>query len=904
MASDTHYSQPALPHADSLFFPPLHRADDPHFHNPILQHPLIHRPRLPIPAPDDEMILVPESMFPAPADLDGDTLPGEHHPSYMFGNPYHIHHGPHTLQPLGSSQPKLSPRLHAKLALHAVEHLDDALAAVSTGSENARAAVAPPRGIADGSDDEEDITVRAFSRKKDGSVELATHLQMRAHTSTAAQPPQWPFKRFGPGSSTRPYAALFRADYASHAYPEVDVWADFALERLVPNARADSYTLPASLQHPYIANGAQKQRVKPRPSAIPPALGRVTLQKDELWLDTRSDDASDAEDMDGASFADLSILGSSKNDPFAYIPSGSPAARRPTHSDVFDESTDARGGGGLFAQAPKSGRVPLSQEERDFRRTLLSIYRRKARATKRASESQDVVQKKPRSDDATTSRAANTRVTGRVPSDRVANTRVPSGSGTMIAGRVPSSSRATNNSRAPSASIQSRTTQTRPRCISEDELEDFDGVSKGKYTIGFGQKFMAFTDDREDINSFALTTVSNLLKKYNIDPKNIGRLDVGTETIIDKSKAVKTVLMDLFASHGNTDIEGIDSKNACYGGTAALFNAVNWVESTSWDGRDAIVFAGDIAVYAEGSARPVGGAGAVAFLIGPDAPIVMEPIHGTYMRNAWDFYKPDLSSEYPQVDGPETLQTYLGSIDAAYDAFRAKYSKFAEAKGLPVNRSTASEDPRADFSLNDVDYIILHSPYAKLVQKGFARFVYNDYLVDPKNEQYADIPAEFAEAERHTTIVNKDLEKAFTAQSKATAAQKLEPSMDTVRCCGNMYSASLYGGLASLVSNTEPETLKGKRILMYSFGSGSAASVFVLRAAGSTEHIRATLNLKERLAGMQVVPCPAYVDALATREATHNAVDYDPKGSLEDLWPGTYYLDKVDSKYRRTYART
>lgn len=43
------------------------------------------------------------------------------------------------------------------------------------------------------------------------------------------------------------------------------------------------------------------------------------------------------------------------------------------------------------------------------------------------------------------------------------------------------------------------------QCISEDELEDFDGVAKGKYTIGFGQKYMACTDDREDINSFALS---------------------------------------------------------------------------------------------------------------------------------------------------------------------------------------------------------------------------------------------------------------------------------------------------------------------------------------------------------------------------------------------------------------
>lgn len=46
----------------------------------------------------------------------------------------------------------------------------------------------------------------------------------------------------------------------------------------------------------------------------------------------------------------------------------------------------------------------------------------------------------------------------------------------------------------------------------------------------------------------------------------------------------------------NTDIEGVDSTNACYGGTAALFNCVNWVESSSWDGRYGLVVCTDSAV--------------------------------------------------------------------------------------------------------------------------------------------------------------------------------------------------------------------------------------------------------------------------------------------------------------------
>ena len=37
-----------------------------------------------------------------------------------------------------------------------------------------------------------------------------------------------------------------------------------------------------------------------------------------------------------------------------------------------------------------------------------------------------------------------------------------------------------------------------------------DYVPKGKYTIGLGQKFMACCDDREDINTFALTGTSPL----------------------------------------------------------------------------------------------------------------------------------------------------------------------------------------------------------------------------------------------------------------------------------------------------------------------------------------------------------------------------------------------------------
>lgn len=118
------------------------------------------------------------------------------------------------------------------------------------------------------------------------------------------------------------------------------------------------------------------------------------------------------------------------------------------------------------------------------------------------------------------------------------------------------------------------------RCVAQSELETADGVGAGKYTIGLGQQEMAFCDDREDINSFCLSALAGLLDKYQIDPREIGRLEVGTETLVDKSKSTKTTLMSLMGDA--RDVEGATVINACYGGTAALLNSLAWVGSNDW----------------------------------------------------------------------------------------------------------------------------------------------------------------------------------------------------------------------------------------------------------------------------------------------------------------------------------
>ena len=120
--------------------------------------------------------------------------------------------------------------------------------------------------------------------------------------------------------------------------------------------------------------------------------------------------------------------------------------------------------------------------------------------------------------------------------------------------------------------------------VSQADLEAANGVATGKYTLGLGQQAMAFTGDAEDVNSLALSAVQALFEKYGVSPHEIGRLEVGTETLVDKSKSTKTVLMQLFqgdrkegsssSSSSNCDVEGATVVNACYGGTAALLNAL------------------------------------------------------------------------------------------------------------------------------------------------------------------------------------------------------------------------------------------------------------------------------------------------------------------------------------------
>lgn len=433
--------------------------------------------------------------------------------------------------------------------------------------------------------------------------------------------------------------------------------------------------------------------------------------------------------------------------------------------------------------------------------------------------------------------------------------------------------------------------------VDQTELEVFDDVSNGKYTVGLGQSRMGFCSDREDINSLCLTVVSKLLERNDIAHSRIGRLEVGTETIIDKSKSVKSALMQLFEPHGVTDLEGIDTTNACYGGTAALFNAINWIESSSWDGRFALVVCGDIAVYAKGSARPTGGAGAVAMLIGPNAPIVFDRgLRSTYMKHAYDFYKPDLSSEYPTVDGPLSIKCYLSALDKCYQLYREKYDK------LYSNAATG-------ISLNSFDAIVFHTPFCKLVQKSLARLGFNDFLqTSPaKREQLYPGFQRFDELKLEETYFDRDVEKAFMSFYNGVFEEKTKPSLLLANQVGNMYTPSVYSGLVSYLISADADDLIGKNVALFSYGSGLASSFYSISISDSVTHLRTVTDklahLKPMLEQRQKISPEEFTQLMEVRERNNHAAPYTPSGKTDVLFPGTYYLKSIDKMHRRVYER-
>jgi hydroxymethylglutaryl-CoA synthase len=279
-----------------------------------------------------------------------------------------------------------------------------------------------------------------------------------------------------------------------------------------------------------------------------------------------------------------------------------------------------------------------------------------------------------------------------------------------------------------------------------------------------------------------------------------------TESGVDQSKAAAVVVHGLLEL--SSKVRAVELKQACYAGTAALQTALGIVARRP--AEKVLVIASDVARYALGSAgEPTQGAGAVAMLVGAEpAVLAIEPASGVFTADVDDFWRPN--------DSTTAIVNSRLSIVAYQKALLGAWQDLQEQGGPGIE---------------EIDALVYHQPFTKMAAKAQKHLAHK--LGVPLDE----------EALVQGAVYNRRL--------------------------GNVYTASLYTGLVSLLDHRED--LVGRRLGLFSYGSGSTGELLtgIVGPAASAPSRRA------RIQDMLEARVPVTVDQY---EALHNGM----RDSAED----------------------
>jgi hydroxymethylglutaryl-CoA synthase len=374
------------------------------------------------------------------------------------------------------------------------------------------------------------------------------------------------------------------------------------------------------------------------------------------------------------------------------------------------------------------------------------------------------------------------------------------------------------------------------------------GVEPGKFLDGLGVTRMSIPPLDEDTVTLAARAGKQALEQGGISPADIGLLIVGTETAVDHSKPVASYVQGLLGISRGCRV--FETKHACYGATAGLQNALDWIRAGSHDGKKALVIGADIARYGLRTAgEPTQGAGAVAMVLS-EAPrlVAFDRGVGTYANDVLDFWRP-LYTKDAVVDGHYSVSCYLDALEGAYRAYREK-----------AQRDGAGTASHAFFS-DRFAAIAYHVPYGKMATK----------------------------AHRHLRALDGDA-------AAASYAEQVAPSLVYPRLIGNIYTGSLYLALASTLAE-DPRDLAGKSIGLFSYGSGSCAEFFSGTVQiGAQARVRSS-GWAKLIDAQRRLEIAEYEEILNAREAIDNRA-HDPHvegGGAEARFLGVH-------EHRRMYS--
>lgn len=412
-------------------------------------------------------------------------------------------------------------------------------------------------------------------------------------------------------------------------------------------------------------------------------------------------------------------------------------------------------------------------------------------------------------------------------------------------------------------------------------------LSFEKLSQGLGLYKMALCDVHEDAATMAAEAVAELIDRNNLDPRQIGRLYLGTESALDMAKPTGTYALDMLRKryaprYGDNCFrrcDVLDMTFACIGATDALHNTLDWVASDP-ENNIGIVVASDVAKYELGSpGEYTQGAGAVAMLVRHKPRLlVVRRMFGVATESVHDFFKPrrERFSETPVFDGQYSNRCYQDRMLEALEDFR---TRALEAGLFGERQFTALSDRWSR--------MIFHLPYA-----FHARRMYVEAFVlelKAKGLWEAEIKRNgWVEPDRGSFASDRDYDKALQVFFKKVSEgktyqklvrEKLEKAQWASSETGNLYTASIFLALMStLEADVMMESkLSGKRLGFVAYGSGSKSKVFEGIVQPGWAAVATQFGIAHKLAKRRAVDYEQY-------EALHTGAQKSPVFAEQGRW--------------------
>ena len=421
----------------------------------------------------------------------------------------------------------------------------------------------------------------------------------------------------------------------------------------------------------------------------------------------------------------------------------------------------------------------------------------------------------------------------------------------------------------------------------EGEFSRQRDIDPGKLTRGIGIERMAVPDAHEDAATMAAMSLLELMRRCHLQPGDIGKIYLGTESAVDEAKAMGTyvigMLEKVYGCGSFQDCTTVEFKSACIGTTLALESISYWVAAGE-DDRMGVVIASDVAKYPlRSSGEYTQGAGSVSLLVKKNPRIAaLEQVYGCFTRDENDFFRP-LGCTMATVNGKHSNQCYLDAIQGAFASFAAQ----ATRKGIISPKE-------GECTTDSIDHLLFHIPYPRMTEYASAAIFRQDWK---NSDHWRDVEAEigaepeagsYADPEKYQLDLT-GYARSFTRCEHFQEAYKAKV-MDTTalsRSIGNIYTGSIYLGLASLL---ELKRVRAQERLCFgAYGSGCSALVFSALASPEVSSVPSR-GLFERLEKRRRITLEEY-------ERLHEG---EGKESLIEP-SGEFILARIDHQGYRHY---